>query len=552
MHAIDALVSGIRGAELGSVRLYRRGTSTPATWYADFEASSANSTGDAIALDSNGGVEVYVNELVDVRVFDVNGTTVREFIAGSQAYAVEVISQSFTGTDYQSGQTGTSRPTDVGTVLDRWLTSAGAADWEVLFSGSAARLQDALGAIYGLFYNVKSPEFGAVGDGATDDTAAWQAAHDAALAAGGGVVVAPPGQYNLSASLDWKTGVSCVVIPDTVTLRMTNTLTTITGTSSLSSPTTTPTVFYGLRFDSTVSNGSTQVQFGHTTAEEVQVLNCYFGGSSNATGAGVVVGGPGLYRLLVRACVFQARADVRQIYDTRNSSTSATVDIEKCQFYTPAAAYSTALVRSDNNALRITDCDFWFQSTSGTATAIDINTASKMLLVSGCNFETLSGSSTNYAVRLLLSMRARVDDSNYFTGVTRYLQAAATDLAEHTRSYLAMGSASSGGTTGTTHTVPDWTRSYVLTSTNVAAPTVTLPHIAHYGQQLDLVIKNNSAANWGATSPTLVGDTVSYFATYDAVSPNLNIGRCATVRLVAGANGANIVWFQIGAWANVN
>lgn len=43
--------------------------------------------------------------------------------------------------------------------------------------------------------NVKHPEFGAVGDGVTDDTAAIQAAIDFAGAAGGGVVFIPKGVY---------------------------------------------------------------------------------------------------------------------------------------------------------------------------------------------------------------------------------------------------------------------------------------------------------------------------------------------------------------------
>lgn len=48
-------------------------------------------------------------------------------------------------------------------------------------------------------FNVE--DFGAVGDGVTDDTAALQAAIDAAAAAGGGEVYVPPGTYSLTADL---------------------------------------------------------------------------------------------------------------------------------------------------------------------------------------------------------------------------------------------------------------------------------------------------------------------------------------------------------------
>lgn len=51
-------------------------------------------------------------------------------------------------------------------------------------------------------FNVK--DFGAEGDGSTDDTTAIQAAIDAAETAGGGIVYFPPGTYKLTAALDLK------------------------------------------------------------------------------------------------------------------------------------------------------------------------------------------------------------------------------------------------------------------------------------------------------------------------------------------------------------
>lgn len=65
----------------------------------------------------------------------------------------------------------------------------------------APRVLDNGGAVY----NVKHRRFGAAGDGVTDDTAAIQAAIDAANAAGGGVVYVPEGTYLIGDGTDYRT-----------------------------------------------------------------------------------------------------------------------------------------------------------------------------------------------------------------------------------------------------------------------------------------------------------------------------------------------------------
>jgi|ERR1700678_417701 len=63
-------------------------------------------------------------------------------------------------------------------------------------------------------YNVKDPAYGAVGDGVTDDSPAFQLAINAAYSAGGGIVYAPAGKYLLNGGPIEKPGVN---IPGTVT-----------------------------------------------------------------------------------------------------------------------------------------------------------------------------------------------------------------------------------------------------------------------------------------------------------------------------------------------
>lgn len=57
-------------------------------------------------------------------------------------------------------------------------------------------------------FNVKDPDYGAVGDGSTDDTTAIQAALDAADAAGGGIVFFPLGDYKITTALTLYPGVT--------------------------------------------------------------------------------------------------------------------------------------------------------------------------------------------------------------------------------------------------------------------------------------------------------------------------------------------------------
>lgn len=86
----------------------------------------------------------------------------------------------------------------------------------------AAWLNDANDLVYNDIINVKNSEYGAVGDGVTDDTAALQAAIDALIVAGGTLLI-PPGTYRTTASLNiaistYKTygilGYGATILPD--------------------------------------------------------------------------------------------------------------------------------------------------------------------------------------------------------------------------------------------------------------------------------------------------------------------------------------------------
>lgn len=211
MHLIQPLTSGIRGGELGTAEVYERGTSTFATVYTGFDGSGPMTPTAGLALDANGGRVVYVGEMVTVVVKSSIGVTVREFTDGEEAPAVEVISQSFTGTDYDTGALGTSKPTTLQALLDLWLTQNQEPDWKVRVNGAASTISAALAAVAGIFVNVKAAAYGAVGDGVADDTTAVQAALTAALGvapASGAIVFFPPGIYRITSLLTVGAGVS--------------------------------------------------------------------------------------------------------------------------------------------------------------------------------------------------------------------------------------------------------------------------------------------------------------------------------------------------------
>lgn len=281
MHLVAALCSGIVGAEGGSARLYRRGTTSRATWYADFEASSSNSSGADIALDEYGAAVVYVNDLVDIFVYDSNGMLKRQFTVGAQASAVEVISPSFVGTDYETGQVAANKPALLSAILDLWKTSSGSVDFNVLIGGAATTLQNAFNAFSGFFVNVKSAEYGALGNGVADDSDAIQAAVDAAEAAGGGTVFFPAGTYRVT---------EVIVVPDKVSLlgagSSNSTIRTdhaTAGTLEYSDASTSAQFIQGLRLDAAQANSGARVYAG--VAVHLVVLYAFIGGDlSNGFG----------------------------------------------------------------------------------------------------------------------------------------------------------------------------------------------------------------------------------------------------------------------------
>lgn len=198
MHLLAPIAAGMTGAEGGTVEVYARGTSSPITLYTDFEGTTT--TSNPASLDANGRAKLYVAEYARCVVKTPGGATVIDFVDGKDANAVELRSASIVGNAYVGGAAAAGNPISVEAAFNKLITSFGGTDFNVLLASASVTLQAALGALWrARVFDVK--QYGALGDGATNDLAAINAAASAANTAGGGIVFFPPGTYNISAAL---------------------------------------------------------------------------------------------------------------------------------------------------------------------------------------------------------------------------------------------------------------------------------------------------------------------------------------------------------------
>lgn len=349
MHLIQSLAGGVNGGANGTAVLLARGTGTPVTYYQDFEATQqVTSTLAGVPLDANGALVVYVNQLVDVRVLDVNGAILREFVAGDNATAVEVLSPSFTGVDYVTGASAANKPTTLDQILALVFGSFGTTNFNVLANGAAVTVQTAVAGFAGLFFNVKS--FGALGDGVSDDGAAITSAIAAAAAAGvasadssfGGIVFFPPGKYRTTLLLTVTGGVNllgagshCTVVAwDNAAIAEGLVLAPGGQASSIGTVT-------GLKFDTVNTNFANPLVLHAGGGWSLQ--DCVCGGAATTKGVCLttnvssLLGGIGIS---ATRCSFTNNADVAYV----TSTGTARVSLRDCVFTLPAAARTAAVV----------------------------------------------------------------------------------------------------------------------------------------------------------------------------------------------------------------
>jgi len=408
MHLIAPLTSGIAGAEDGFVFIRSRGTSSLAACYSDFEGTVLSQPTAGLPLDSLGGYVVYVNELVDVEVVDPEGNPVRAFTAGDAAPDVEVRSLAFTGIPYDGGASGAGEPTTLQVVLDRALTSFGAPDWEVPIGGVDTTIKDAIQAFSGIFRNVKAAQYGAIGDGATDDTVAIQAALDA----GPGIVWFPEGTYKTTSKLTVPVAVSLWGAGSSSS----NILTyhaTADGLEFGSGFSNSYQEIRGLLVAPGQSNSGKTVSITNAGTRRVWIVNSIIGDSFN-TGSTVVVA-TGNHWLLVDASTVYAGGDTDTIAIS-SVQTGVRVEVRNSRFIAVgvAGAWSSILINGRN--LKATACVFDTATSilSGSYVCIFLDGTAgagpNAVLVGN---EFLAGTGTNGAIQL----------SNANDATTRFVEA---------------------------------------------------------------------------------------------------------------------------------
>ncbi len=546
MHLLSSLNSGFGGAALGHAEIYIRDTSTRATWYGDFEASTSNSSGANITLDAYGSVEVYVNQLVDVKVYDADGTLVRDYTDGYASPNIEVISPAFTGNDYVTAAAAVSEPTTLQAVLNLWETNNGAPDWKVLFNGVATTIENAIGPLVGLVFNVKSPAYGATGDGVTSDQTAVEAALAAAVAAGGGVVYFPPGTYRLTAALSWDNRVSILGVGGGQSIV---TMDAAASTISFASPGTAqnPSVFFsGITFSALQATGANPV-IAIAAATKLAINRCTFGTNSNTTNTYINVTAGASSSLSIRECYFSIQGASQRAMNIDNTVTGSTLVRFVDNTVEVAAAtttYSTSMLRMADIGIRGQTSGNRFMAsvvTSGTYSAIEL--VDGLHTVTGNDFNPSASPSfdatlelTSNALGLYLYER-----DNFFsqTNTNRY------DLTGVLRqdSYVDMQAIETVTSTSPVTLTNVHARAIHVTCPDGASPNIPLPQIFYPGQTLDMTIENSNVGTQTGTFTFTHANTPQWLMTFGGLGP----GDFGSIRWLASDSVTSPVWVQVGA-----
>lgn len=559
MHLVEPLAAGIQGARTsdvspatpGNAIIFKRGTTTRAAYFTDFEGQGTSSTA-TITLDSNGAAVVYVDEFVTVEVRDGAGTLIRTFTAVTKDSATEVQSTAFTGTSYEdatgSTTTGVNQPTILKSVLDLWITNSGAKDWKWLDAdGTTERtIQDGLRSTYRMIYNVKDPEFGAKGDGTTDDRGAINAAIVQASADGGGVVYMPFGTYRVTDSISllgnvslWGSGTlsTSISIDDSSNGTLVGAASTLIPAQDIR----------GITFGALQANTGTVVSMPVTS--NARISDCFFGSGSSNNGTLVdsttatAIGGS----LTLTDCFFQIRENTQTAVNA-DGDADIRVDIVRCVVRMPTT-YNGSAIQVQN--AYIDGCRFFGSDVAaGTFDCIQIAGGSDSRVMN-CHFDDVGGDTmTQIDITGLTSSGGRLYESgNSYSALSQVYKFNSTDdqeqvtLWSRATAQISISDNSSvitlDGTTFPRST--DFEGFFIIRASSGTNLVVNADAKVPLGHDLTVSIHNNDGA---------LSETVTFTSNFsDDASPHtLNIDKVTVFRFkgLLAAGGTDVKWYAVG------
>jgi hypothetical protein len=406
MDLITVLACGVANATSGTARIYRRGTTTAATYYNDAEGLDTVTAGTAVQLNSYGQAVVYVNQPVTVVVNSTSASAVLTFDHMTSSPVVEVRSQSFTGTDYDDAETGGGKPTTLQEALDSWFDSAGAKDFNVLVNGVSTALTTALAGVR-ILYSVKNTAYGATGDGTTDDAAAIQLAVDAAEADGGGTVYFPAGTYAITDRIN---------VPAFVNLLGEGAESSVIRVNHLSSDAIAleggPNEISGLTIDTAAStNTGSAIRFEGSGGITI-IDRCTF---SMGNGTVLECLNPLFQVVTITDSTLENSAAATGI-TSMNIGNDGRVYLRGCAVQNSAAAHTSTMF--DVERCIIESTTFYAAATSGTIKYVVCNTSSAS--IANCNF-LATGGATVTAIEVGSGVQLSENGNIFGSGVTPYL-----------------------------------------------------------------------------------------------------------------------------------
>jgi hypothetical protein len=235
----------------GKVYTYAAGTTTPAVTYTDYTGNTANS--NPIILDSRGECSIWLGtSLYKIRLDNASNVTI---------WTVDNIGGAAT--------------------LANLAASGGSSLIGFLQAGTGAQTRTVQSKLRDV---VSVKDFGATGNGLTDDTSAIKTAILAVKNAGGGDVIFPQGTYKVSATLQGADGVRLVGASATNRWRSARTGVVINYTGSGSAVAVTPSAsvgidsfqMYGIELNGSSSSAGTNGLFLNAVASNSYIEGCLF------------------------------------------------------------------------------------------------------------------------------------------------------------------------------------------------------------------------------------------------------------------------------------